>query len=62
VGILIGGGATGGLCDAVFNLNDQAITTSYTIPSGKNANSTGPLTLNAGVTVTIPSGGRWVVR
>jgi len=57
----IGGGATGGGSDAVFNLNDQAITTSYTIPSGKNANSTGPLTLNAGVVVTIPAGSRWVV-
>jgi len=57
----IGGGATGGGADAVFNLNDQVITTSYSIPSGKNANSVGPLTLNAGVAVTIPSGGRWVV-
>lgn len=57
----IGGGATGGGSDAVFNLNDKTITTSYTIPSGKNANSVGPLTLNAGVVVTIPSGSRWVV-
>lgn len=57
----IGGGATGGGSDAVFNLNDKTVTTSYTMPSTKNANSVGPLTINAGVVVTIPSGSRWVV-
>lgn len=57
----IGGGATGGGPDAVFNLNDKVITTSYTIASTKNANSVGPLTLNSGVTVTVSSGSRWVV-
>jgi len=57
----IGGGATGGGSDAVFNLNEKVITTSYTIASTKNANSVGPLTINAGVVVTISSGSRWVV-
>lgn len=57
----IGGGATGGGSDAVFNLNDKVITTSYTIASTKNANSVGPLTLNSGVAVTVSSGSRWVV-
>lgn len=57
----IGGGATGGGSDAVFNLNDKTITTSYTISSAKNANSVGPLTLNSGVVITISSGSRWVV-
>lgn len=57
----IGGGATGGGSDAVFNLNDKTITTTYAIPSGKNANSVGPLTINTGVVITIPSGSRWVV-
>jgi len=57
----IGGGATGGGSDAVFNLNDKTVTASYTIPSTKNANSVGPLTLNAGVIVTVSSGSRWVV-
>lgn len=57
----IGGGATGGGSDAVFNLNDQIITASYTIPVGKNANSVGPLTVNAGVAVTISAGSRWVI-
>lgn len=57
----IGGGATGGGSDAVFNLNDKVVTTSYTIPATKNANSVGPLTINSGVTVTVSSGSRWVV-
>ena len=57
----IGGGATGGGSDAVFNLNDKVITTSYTIPATKNASSVGPLTLNGGVAITIPSGSRWVI-
>ena len=57
----IGGGATGGGSDAVFNLNDKVVTTSYTIPATKNASSVGPLTINAGAVVTISSGSRWVV-
>lgn len=57
----IGGGATGAGGDEVFILNSQVITTSYAIPSGKNASSTGPLTVNGSVTITIPSGARWVI-
>lgn len=55
------GGATGGGSNAVFYENDQTITTNYTITSGKNAMSTGTITINSGVTVTIPSGSRWVI-
>lgn len=57
----IGGGATGAGGDEVFILNSQVITASYAIPSGKNASSTGPLTVNGSVTITIPSGSRWVI-
>jgi hypothetical protein len=57
----IGGGATGAGGDEVFILNNQIITTSYAIPSGRNATSTGPLTVNGSVTITIPSGSRWVI-
>jgi hypothetical protein len=57
----IGGGATGGGGDEVFVENDQTVTTSYTISSGKNAMSTGPITINSGAVVTVPSGARWVV-
>ena len=57
----VGGGATGGGADQVFIENDQTVTTNYTIPTNKNAVSAGTLTVNSGVTVTVPSGARWVV-
>lgn len=41
--------------------NNKTIATSYTIPSTDNAMSAGPVTLSAGVTVTVSSGSRWVV-
>ena len=56
-----GGGATGGGIDSVFYENSQTITTSYTLTTNKNAMSTGPITINSGATITIPSGARWVV-
>jgi hypothetical protein len=57
----LGGGATGGGSDQVFVENDQVVTTNYTIPATKNAMSTGPITINSGVTVTVSSGARYVV-
>jgi len=57
----VGGGATGGGGDAVFVENDQTVTTNYTIPANKNAMSTGPVTVNSGVTVTVSTGSRYVV-
>jgi len=57
----IGGGATGGGGDQVFVENSTTITTSYTLPSGKNAESVGPISISNGVAITIPSGQRWVV-
>lgn len=57
----IAAGAVGGGPDTVFFENDQAITTSYTISTGKNAMTAGPITINTGVTVTVPSGQTWVI-
>ena len=57
----IGGGARGGGSDAVFFENDQTVTTNYTLTTNKNAVTAGPITVNSGVTVTIPSGSSWVV-
>ena len=42
-------------------LNNSTINTSYSIPSGSSATSAGPMSLASGVSVTIPSGSRWVV-
>jgi hypothetical protein len=57
----VGGGATGGGADAVFIENDQTVTTNYTISTNKNAGTFGPITINGGVTVTVPSGSVWTV-
>ncbi len=57
----IGGGATGNGGDQVFVENSQTVTASYQIPTGKNASTVSPITINGGVTVTVPSGSRWVV-
>ena len=55
------GVATGGGSDKIFWLNDQTVTTSYSIPSQTNAITAGPITVNNGATVTVPSGSRWVI-
>jgi hypothetical protein len=57
----LGGGATGGGGDEVFVENSRVVTTNYTIPVGKSAESVGPITINSGITVTVSSGERWVV-
>jgi hypothetical protein len=41
--------------------NSATISADYTIASGQNAMSTGAVTVNSGVTVTVSSGSRWVV-
>ena len=57
----VGGGATGGGVDEIFVQNGQTVTTAYTITTNYNAMSTGPITINSGIDVTIPSGSNWVV-
>ena len=57
----IGGGARGGGTDDVFYENSQIISTSYTITVGKNAVTAGPVTVQAGATVTVPSGSSWSI-
>lgn len=52
---------TGGAGDAIFFVNSQTITTNYSIPVGYNAVTAGPVTVNSGATVTIPSGSTWAV-
>jgi len=56
-----GGGASGTGGDQIFFENDLTVTGSYTIPTGKNAGTFGPVTINSGVTVTVPSGSVWSV-
>lgn len=42
-------------------INSQTVTANISIPSGSSAISAGPITVASGITVTIPSGSRWVV-
>ena len=49
-------GANGSLYE-----NNQTITASYSITTGRNAMSVGPISVASGQSVTVPSGSRWVV-
>ena len=42
-------------------LNKTTVATSYTIASGFNAMSVGPVTISSGIVVTVSSGQRWLV-
>jgi hypothetical protein len=57
----LGGGATGGSGNQVFFENDQTVTVNYTITTNKNAMSAGPITVDTGVTVTVPTGSVWTI-
>ena len=44
-----------------ININSATVSTSYTIASGNNGFSVGPITVASGQAVTVASGQRWVV-
>lgn len=41
--------------------NNQVISVDYTMTTGNNGESVGPITVDSGVIVTIPTGSRWVI-
>jgi hypothetical protein len=51
----------GGGTDQIFFENDQTVTTSYSITTNKNAITGGPITINSGISVTIPTGSVWTI-
>ena len=51
-----GGGGIGALV-----VNATTVTDNYTVASGTNAQSVGPITIDSGKTVTVSSGQRWLV-
>ena len=57
----LGGGATGGGTDQVFIQNGLTVTYDYSIPATVNAGTFGPVSINSGITVTIPSGVVWSI-
>ena len=44
----------------LFRTNSQNVSTNITILATENANATGPITIDSGITLTIESGGRLV--
>ena len=56
-GAPVGGAST----NTVFFENDTAVAVHYQITSGKNAMSAGPIAINAGIAVTVPSGCSWTI-
>ena len=56
-GAPVGGAST----NTVFFENDTAVAVNYQITSSKNAMSAGPIAINAGIAVTVPSGSSWTI-
>ena len=55
------GGISGAQANGCIYENNTTISANYTLSTGKNGMSVGPISIGSGVTVTIPSGQRWVV-
>jgi hypothetical protein len=53
--------ASAGAINDIFYENGQTVSSNYTITAGKNAMSAGPVTVDVGVTVTIPVGSNWAI-
>jgi len=58
---IFSGVVQGGNTDQIFVENGQTVTANYSITSNKSAHSSGPVTTNTGITVTVPSGSRWII-
>ena len=51
----------GSSSNKVFFENDKVISVNYQITSTKNAMTAGPVSVNAGIAVTVPSGCSWTI-
>ena len=56
-GAPVGGAST----NTVFFENDKEVAVNYQINSTKNAMTAGPISINAGIAVTVPSGCSWTI-
>lgn len=52
---------SGAVASGTMYENSQTVLADYTITTNKSSMSAGPITVATGVTVTIPSGSRWVI-
>jgi hypothetical protein len=55
------GMAVGSGNNQIFWQNDTNMTTDFTISTGKNAGTFGPVTINSNVTLTVPANSTWSV-
>jgi hypothetical protein len=55
------GGAQGGVGNPFVYENDITVTASYTLTTGKNGMSAGPITIDDGVSVVIPDNSVWTI-
>ena len=55
------GGISGAQANGCIYENNVDITGSYTLTTGKNGFSVGPITIASGATVSVPSGQRWLI-
>jgi hypothetical protein len=55
------GGAQGGVGNPFVYENDITVTASYTLTTGKNGMSAGPITIDDSVTVTVPDNSTWTI-
>jgi hypothetical protein len=55
------GGISGAQANGVIYENNLTVTANYTLSTNKNGFSVGPISISGGVTLTIPSGQRWVI-
>jgi len=53
--------AAAGAANDVFWENAQTVSTNYTITASKNALTLGDITVNTGITVTVPTGTVWYI-
>ena len=60
-GRTIGNGAADAAGASTIYENSTTVRSSYTIETGNNAVSAGPVAIDTGMTVTVPTGSTWTV-
>jgi hypothetical protein len=60
-GIGVGGSVFASTVNGVFHSTNNTVDGNYTLATGTNAFSAGPIVLTTGSTITIPTGQRWTI-
>lgn len=57
----VSGAGSAAVANSTIYINSTTINTSYTIASGTNGFTVGPVTINSGNSINVSSGQRWVI-